>query len=373
MQEEFHKSCRLGDLLSIESLLKSSPEIIHDLDPSLGWSAVYRSVVCGHFDAVSLLLRYSADPNFPNTSGETPLHQAVESDQFSIAELLLQHKADPNIAREDGDTPLHLAVSRSLSKMVSLLLSFGAEPELQNFMNKMTPLDYAADKPGITAIIQEARLLDLKLNTPEPQASPSPDEVKSVIEPEREDSSKNTLYQWLARINLLEIFEILTSQGYDDLHFLLEQMRSEPLTLELLEEIGVRKIGQRMTLLAFLEEEIHRYLRKSVPIRSDCCAQKQEVAVPSLKEWLYKINLQGTFGMFVEAGFCDVEQMVFLMNTNYQITDEVLKKVGVEKIGHRQRILIKLKEEAKGMMKNYSFLISESEAKNSACGFCVSW
>ena len=34
------------------------------------------------------------------------------------------------------------------------------------------------------------------------------------------------------------------------------------------------------------------------------------------------------------------------MNSSYQITDEVLKEIGICKIGHRQRILFKLKEDA---------------------------
>ena len=83
---------------------------------------------------------------------------------------------------------------------------------------------------------------------------------------------------------MLELFEILFSQGYDDLNFLLEQMRSEPLTMELLEEIGVKKVGHRHILLAFLEEEIYKYLRKSMPVCSSCCSHKNTPPVPSLEE-----------------------------------------------------------------------------------------
>ena len=66
-----------------------------------------------------------------------------------------------------------------------------------------------------------------------------------------------------------------------------------------------------------------------------------------------------------------MEQLLFLMHTNYPITDDVLKKIGVHKIGHRQRILLKLKEESKNVLKNISFIVSENESSNIACGFCI--
>lgn len=372
MNEDFHKSCRLGDLLAIEKIITASPEVIQEIDSSLGWSGIYRCVVCGHFSAVNLLLQHHADPNLPNTSGETPLHQAVESDQYEIAELLLNYKASPNVQREDGDSPLHLAVSRSLEKMVVLLLSYNADPLLKNSLNAMTPLDYANDKEEIFQLLTRQKISNtLPVHISEYQASPSPDEIKSLMEPEIEDSTKNSLYQWLARINLLDLFEILISQGYDDLNFLLEQMKSEPLTLELLEEIGIRKIGHRMMLLACLDEELFRYLRKSVPVKSSCCSNKNEIVPLGLEDWLCQINLRNIYKLFVENGFTDMEQIVFLMNTSYPINDEVLRRIGVLKIGHRQRILIKIKEECKNPLRGYSFILAESEARNTACGYCV--
>ena len=36
MYEEFYKACRLGDLESIENIIKSNPEALQNLDPNLG-------------------------------------------------------------------------------------------------------------------------------------------------------------------------------------------------------------------------------------------------------------------------------------------------------------------------------------------------
>ena len=74
---------------------------------------------------------------------------------------------------------------------------------------------------------------------------------------------------------------------------------------------------------------------------------------------------------FIESGFADIGHLVFLMHTNYPINDNILKQIGINKIGHRQRILLKLKEESKNAMKNISFIITENESNNIACGFCI--
>ena len=95
---------------------------------------MYRTVICGHFEAASYLLQQGADPSIPNTLGETPLHQAADNSQYAIAELLLSYKSNPNFQQRDGDTPLHHAAFRGDSKMTQLLLQGKADPNIANFM-----------------------------------------------------------------------------------------------------------------------------------------------------------------------------------------------------------------------------------------------
>ena len=49
-----------------------------------GWTQLYRTVVSGILAATESLLNNGADPNIPNTMGETPLYQAVEMCKFII-------------------------------------------------------------------------------------------------------------------------------------------------------------------------------------------------------------------------------------------------------------------------------------------------
>lgn len=207
-----------------------------------------------------------------------------------------------------------------------------------------------------------------ELTSPEPLASPSPEMNKSYIEAEIEDTSKNTLFQWLSEIGLNSLFGVLIGQGYDDLKFLLEQMRSNPLTLEILEEFGVHKIGHRMILLAHLEEETQKFCRKSFPIKSSCCSKQPAQPAGHLKDWLLKINLPGCYKLFIDNGFVSLEQICYLMNSDYPLTDEVLQEIGIYKIGYRQRILLKLREDTS---KNYSISSpSETTSKTAICGDC---
>ena len=206
-----------------------------------------------------------------------------------------------------------------------------------------------------------------QLTSPEPLTSPLPDEAYSFIEPESEDTSQNTLFQWLADRGLSPLFKLLISHGYDDLNFLVEQMRTEPLSLELLEEIGIRKIGHRMILLAYLEAETQKCCRNSFPIKSSCCSKQPALPAVDLKDFLLRINLLGCYKIFIDNGFANMEQIMFLMNSEYPITDEVLQDIGIFKLGYRQRLLLKLTEDSSGR----PFMIDDSETKYAVCGECL--
>ena len=209
-----------------------------------------------------------------------------------------------------------------------------------------------------------------QLTSPEPLTSltsPLRDEVYSFIEPESEDTSQNTLFQWLADIGLSPLFKLLISQGYDDLNFLVEQMRTEPLSLELLEEIGIRKIGHRMIFLAHLEAESQKCCRNSFPIKPGCCSKQPAQPAGDLKEFLMKINLLGCYKIFIDNGFANLEQIKFLMNSEYPITDEVLQDIGIFKLGYRQRLLLKLIEDSTAR----PFFIDDSENKYAVCSECL--
>ena len=173
-----------------------------------------------------------------------------------------------------------------------------------------------------------------------------------------ENLDPNTLLSWLSKLELESLYEVLTQNGYDDLSFLVEQMKVEPLNEEILEKIGVDKIGHRKTLLAFLEQEANKYFRRSFPVKSGCCTESSTEDLPSLYQWLDSLYLKDLHDLFTENGFASLHQMLFIMTSSYPITDETLKSIKIIKIGHRQRILFKLKEDAAQFAKKNSFCIN---------------
>jgi cytohesin len=95
--DDIQRACRIGDVLVLKKALAACPEGINSLDPKLGWSPLYRAVICGHVDLVRHLLQSGADPNVRNKLGETPMHQAADAGNYKITQALLEKRADPNL------------------------------------------------------------------------------------------------------------------------------------------------------------------------------------------------------------------------------------------------------------------------------------
>mmetsp|Transcript_31268 Transcript_31268/g.54312 ORF Transcript_31268/g.54312 Transcript_31268/m.54312 type:complete len:151 (-) Transcript_31268:899-1351(-) len=128
-----HKACRTGSLDSVRSVLDSQPSLLDTVDTELGWTPLYRAVMCGHVMIVKELLRRGADPNRLNKYGEAPLHQAVNVSE-DVVTALLDSGAQIDIRQFDGETPLHLAATKGRTEMVKLLLKRKATVDLPNFL-----------------------------------------------------------------------------------------------------------------------------------------------------------------------------------------------------------------------------------------------
>ena len=191
---------------------------------------------------------------------------------------------------------------------------------------------------------------------------------------------------WLAGLRLEAIYPNLVEAGFDDLGQLVTQMKSDlPLTDDLLESLSIEKQGHRAVFLAALERECVSPMVAAPAIkgkrRSLYCCQAPAPAptmfnYPSLQVWLEALGLGHLSGLFEDAGYTEVEQMLLLMHSQYQVTDAVLKHaVGIEKVGHRHRILCKLREDAQHFDPkswptyiNYPYALRHSrEERHSSC------
>jgi hypothetical protein len=260
-----------------------------------------------------------------------------------------------------GKTPLHIAIECKNVQIVQLLIKYNARIDIQDFYGR-TPLDISEDlKPFL---IGESDNLSKK--TPSFDCSELSNKEDSIIEPESEnpniqitetfqsssnfsfgsDPHKNSMYKWLTSMKLEFLFPPLYTNGYDDLDFLLAQIRSsEALTVQVLEEIGIQKLGHRLKLLALLEDEAFKDMRNSMPVKQGFLCVTKEKNMTSLGTWLDSIGLSQFEVNFVENGIDDTESLMVIMNSKYPLDDEMLKRLGIEKSGHRQKILFKIREQ----------------------------
>ncbi|OMJ95764.1 hypothetical protein SteCoe_843 [Stentor coeruleus] len=513
--EDIQRACRLGDLSLLTEALAVYPKGLNETDTKLGWTGLYRSVICGHKDTTEYLLQSGADPNIKTRMGDTALHQAADNRQLAQARLLLKYGADPNIQQNDGESALHLACFKGDEEMANVLLTHKANPNLQNTLFGKTPLHYAADysygnivmmllefnanpeikdKHGKTpreiARSDEVQMIltrrSMSMPSPEPSEIPqktsiecvsplqadrsSSEAIKSLVanfsitkadyfaeglvspgasrsnseisftsdckqvetkikqledfhkkirekvrasvdtvinpysgntssifEPDAEKTGYDIvverkkvvsfgpkdetsgLYNWLCRKGLEECYVVLFAAGYDDLQQISMQMQSKmPVTEQSLMEIGIKKPGHRKRLMLALEEFINPVVRKNGnsmnPFR--CCTAEISqnllmLNMPGLDKWLEALNLKELYGIFTENGYDEMDQILNLMNSPWEITAEDLIDIGISKPGYRHRILSKLKEDSWGLNKKHMGKDEENDVKISAGDMCA--
>jgi hypothetical protein len=413
--EAISKACQSGDLELLESTVKQNPSCINEVDCKLGWAPLYRTIVYGLHETAEKLLSLGADPNIRNRLGQAPLHQASENNQLDLARLLLRHKANPNLQQNDGDTPLHLACMKGCLEMTQILLRAGANPNSPNFLQGRTCLHYAVevgqidviktllefkacpyfkDKSGLvpadlTTDCKISGIIGNGFKTVQEEDSNSKD---SVYEPESEkaiqssnrfknqpsfsfgEAHKSQLFEWLQVMRLEMVYENLQGNGFDDLDSLVESMKGNtPLTPALLIKIGIDKVGYRLRLLAKLEEQGSLTARYSQCNDSKLwCGSHQpnrNNGQVSLILWLKSLNLEHLYLNFVENGFDEYEQLVYVMNSSFPVDDQALLDIGICKIGHRHRILSRLNNDKNpGFFKNA--LRFDKAEKVPACESC---
>ena len=162
-------------------------------------------------------------------------------------------------------------------------------------------------------------------------------------------NKKNELIKFISEINLPQRYsEILIENGFDDLAVLTNQMKKGlALSYQNLKDIGINNPGDRAKILIHLEEisQNFEFILENDVIYSNTIPQEK---TGSLYYFLLKLNLEEYFNNFIENGYNNAELLFIQMASKNPITEDIIKNdLGIEKIGHLQRIMISLKEESK--------------------------
>lgn len=435
---DLQKACRLGDIDTLESALMSNPQVVNQIEKT-GWTLLSRCSACNQPHAVQFLLSHGADPNIQNFIGETALHQAAEYGNIEVAEKLLRCGAETNLQNHDGETPLHIACVKENRDMVQLLLRSKADITLTTRAGyRPIDLCQSEEVRELLSLLdtskveQQSPILEPRSEVedeipPIPQRSfehlsLSPHSSRrnseaftdksprnyantirsSTLEPEAEkvdtstvpvqesvsvsmDEKKLALMQWTRQLHLDEVIRPLIDAGFDDLEQLQAEMKRQPLTPEQLMKIGIRKKGHAVRLLAALDLD---QMAASTPRNTSedkrklwtCCADPEIAAsvssFPSLQEWLETLGLISLFPAFQDAGYTELDQLLMVMRTKYAFTDATLEcDLGIQRPGHRHRILSKLKEDAQLYEPPIKRMLSHVRMERGdavvSCEFCV--
>ena len=162
-------------------------------------------------------------------------------------------------------------------------------------------------------------------------------------------NKKNEIIKFISEINLPQRYsEILIENGFDDLAVLTNQMKKGlALSYQNLKDIGINNPGDRAKILIHLEEisQNFEFILENDVIYSNTIPEEK---TGSLYYFLLKLNLEEYFNNFIENGYNNAELLFIQMASKNPVTEDIIKNdLGIEKIGHLQRIMISLKEESK--------------------------
>ena len=355
--EEIKKACRLGDTSLLEESLSKYPGLINESDPKLGWTELYRSVVCGQYNIVEVLLQSDADPNIQTKMGDTALHRAASNKQRAIAKLLLTFKADPNIQQNDGESPLHQACIQGDCKMAKLLLHYKANVNVQDHVYGKTPLHYVVDY-CYTNIV--ALLLQFQANTEitdrhgkNPKDLARTSEIQSLLgansfyipSPEPSEIHQKTSLEYISP-------SLSRSNSELSLH---SDSRSVEQKIKQLEDIH-KKIRETVRVSVDTIKTVNYSHNASILLEPDAEKTGYDIILdrnkaisfggtersPELYNWLCKVRLEELYPPLLTAGYDDLKQLTYQMNSTLPVTEESLKEIGILRSGHRKRLLLAL-------------------------------
>ena len=204
--------------------------------------------------------------------------------------------------------------------------------------------------------------------------------IKKNIQHKYLSSSNNKsnllLKNFLSQINMQKYYTILKENGFDNINLLIEQMRTNmPISDSELKKAGINIPGDRAKILIRLEEKgnlfpfsvpknVYHSLDKNTNINED-------EKIMNLRRWLKEFRMENYLNNFIKNGYYTVELFLFQMISKNPINDDILEhEIGIEKIGHRSRILSILKEESKCIQEKLERLECINimdETKNCGC------
>lgn len=191
----------------------------------------------------------------------------------------------------------------------------------------------------------------------------------------KQSESINPLKEFLSQINMFRYIDNCIENGFDDINLIIDQAKKGIyITDSELKEAGIMIPGDRAKILIRIQEKAGNFgftIPKSVYYScNDLNEIENDVNINKLKNWLQNLKIENYLMNFVLNGYHSIELLLLQIESKNPITPEFLKdELGIEKVGHRSRIINKLKEESKSYNNNLktSALIVGDDENNKYC------
>ena len=186
--------------------------------------------------------------------------------------------------------------------------------------------------------------------------------------------NKDPLNLFLSEIQLEKYYSLMKNNGFDDIQLLLNQTKNDiAITDKQLKLSGLNIPGDRAKILIRLQEKAGNF---SFPIPQEVYHiyqsdnYNEDKNIIKLKNWLDELKIGIYLENFMKNGYHSLELMILQMESKNPLTDEILKEeIGIDKIGHRSRIINKLIDDAKNTYKKWknSVLIMGADLTRKIC------
>ena len=175
------------------------------------------------------------------------------------------------------------------------------------------------------------------------------------------------LYDFLLEIKMEKYYNFFITNGFDDINLIIEQTKNNELGIndKELKEIGIQLPGDRAKILIRIQEKAHNFSFK-IPenvyyICEDLINIENDNNIIKLNKWLENIKCGFYLNNFISNNYFSLELLLIQMIAKNKLTEEILDEMGIYKIGHKIRILNKLKEDVKNLQNNKKLLINNSK------------
>ena len=192
-----------------------------------------------------------------------------------------------------------------------------------------------------------------------------------------EKKNNNLLVEFLSQINLLKYYYNMDSNGFDDINILIEEAKKGALIKDQeLKEAGIKIPGDRAKILIRIKEKANIFgfsLPKGVyHICKDLNNIEDDNFILKLNNWLKTIKVEDYLMNFINSGYHSLELLLIQMDTESPLTQEILRdEIGIKIIGHRSRILNKLREDGRNLnnkLKTTTIIVNnKGDDKNCEC------